>query len=199
MKSLLPRDMILVSMFAALAAVGAIIFRWFGGAIVPFSIVPFIVLLAGCILGPRLGALSMIVYMLLGLVGVPVFEKPPFGTPVYLLQPTFGFIIGFIVEAYVCGKVLVGSKSPGLLRYIVATFAGTISLYIIGLPYLYFVLNFIMGQSFPVLTVLKIGFIPFVGWDILKGLVAASLAMAVNSRLHAKEYVFRYESPTVKD
>lgn len=188
MKNLSARDMVLVSMFAALAAVGALIFRWLGGAIVPFSIVPFIVVLAGCILGPKLGALSMLVYMLLGLVGVPVFEKPPFGTPAYILQPTFGFIMGFVAAAYVTGRVIKGSDSPGLARYVVATLAGMAAIYLVGLPYLYLILNFYMGKSFPVWEVLKIGFIPFVGWDVVKAVVAAGLARAVHLRLHQGKY-----------
>lgn len=188
MKSLSPRDMVLVSMFAALAAVGAFIFRWLGAAIVPFSIVPFVVVLAGCILGPRLGALSMFLYLLLGLVGIPVFEKAPFGTPAYVLQPTFGFIIGFVAAAYVTGRIAYGKETPGLARYIFGTLAGTAVLYVIGLPYLYMILNFYLGHSFPVMKVLEIGFIPYVGWDILKAVVAAGLARAVQVRLHPGKF-----------
>lgn len=188
MKNLSAREMILVSMFAALAAVGALVLRWLGSAIVPFSIVPFVVVLAGCILGPRLGALSMFLYMLLGLVGVPVFEKPPFGTPAYVLQPTFGFIMGFVAAAYVTGRIAYGNNFPGLGRYLAGTLAGTAVMYIAGLPYLYMILNFYMGEAFPFMDVLKIGFIPFVGWDILKAVVAAGLARAVQTRLYPGKY-----------
>jgi len=188
MKNLSARDMVLVSMFAALAAVGAMIFRWLGAAIVPFSIVPFVVVLAGCILGPRLAALSMFLYMLVGLVGVPVFETAPFGTPAYIVKPTFGFIVGFIAAAYVTGLVVHSSSSPGIGRYVAGTLAGTVVLYVVGLPYLYLILNFYMGQSFPVMQVLQIGFIPFVGWDILKAVIAAGLARAVQTRLSPGKY-----------
>lgn len=188
MKTLSPRDMVLVSMFAALAAVGAMIFRWLGTAIVPFSIVPFVVVLAGCIIGPRLGALSMLLYMLVGLVGIPVFETAPFGTPAYVLKPTFGFILGFIPAAYITGLIVHGKEAPGIVRYMAGTLAGSALIYVIGLPYLYLILNFYMGNSFPVMRVLEIGFIPYVGWDILKAVVAAGLARAVQIRLYPGKY-----------
>ena len=188
MKNLSARDMVLVSMFAALAAAGAIVFRWLGATLIPFSIVPFVVVLAGCILGPRLAALSMFLYMLIGLVGVPVFETAPFGTPAYVIRPTFGFIMGFIPAAYVTGRVVHGSNAPGIARYVAGTLAGTAVLYVVGLPYLYLILNFYMGQSFPVMTVLQIGFIPFVLWDIMKAVIAAGLARAVQRRLFPDSY-----------
>lgn len=188
MKNLSPREMILVSMFAALAAVGAMAFRWLGAVgFVPFSIVPFVVVLAGCILGPRLGALSMFLYAVVGIVGVPVFETAPFGTPAYLFKPTFGFIIGFIAAAYVTGRIVWGSASPGMARFLAGTLAGTAALYVVGLPYLYIILNFYLGGSYPVLEVLKIGFIPFVGWDIVKAVTAAGVARAVQARLYPGE------------
>lgn len=189
MKNLSPRDMVLVSMFAGLAAVGALIFRWLGAAlVVPFSIVPFVVVLAGCMLGPRLGAMSMLLYMLLGLVGIPVYEKYPFGTPAYVFEPTFGFILGFVAAAYVTGLIAQGKDAPGLARYIVATLVGTVVLYSIGLPYLYLILNFYTGDSLPVMKLLAVGFIPFIGWDVLKAVVAASLARAVEMRLYPGKF-----------
>lgn len=70
------RDITMTAVFAALAVVAAVLVRY-GGSIVPFSLMPFVALLAGGVLGARLGALSIIVYILLGLVGLPVFATPP--------------------------------------------------------------------------------------------------------------------------
>ena len=58
--------------------------------------------LAGIILGSRLGAISVGIYIILGLIGVPVFTSG--GGPGYVLQPTFGYLIGFMVGAYVVGR-----------------------------------------------------------------------------------------------
>jgi len=142
------------------------------------------VLLAGMILGPRLGALSMIVYTLMGLIGIPVFESPVAG-PAYILKPTFGFILGFILGAYVTGIMLPRQGNPGIIRYLAASLAGIAVIYIVGLPYLYAILNFYLGKTIPVMQVLKIGFIPFIGLDLIKGVLATLLASAVVRRLKA--------------
>lgn len=175
------RDLVLAAMFAALAVVAAVVVR-FVGPIVPFSLVPFVVLLAGILLGPRLAALSMMVYVLLGLVGLPVFERPPFGGPAYVLQPTFGFLVGYVAAAYVTGY-LAGQGRGSLVRYFVATVAGIAVLYLCGLPYLYVILNFYMGMTKSAWEIIKIGFIPFILWDFIKAAAAVSLARAVLKRM----------------
>lgn len=178
------RDVILGAMFAALAVVAAVLFRFMPG-IVPFSLVPFVVVLAGAMLGAKMGALSMLVYLLMGLVGLPVYEKPPFGGPAYVLQPTFGFLLGFIAGAYVTGKLIPNDGKAGFIRYLAASLAGVTAIYIVGLPYLYIILNFYLGKSFPVMQVLAIGFFPFIGFDLLKAALASGLARAVSRRVRA--------------
>ncbi|KJS15400.1 MAG: biotin biosynthesis protein BioY [Peptococcaceae bacterium BRH_c4b] len=179
------RDIILGAMFAALAVVAALILRFLGGLVVPFSLLPFVAVLAGAMLGGRLGAMSMLVYVLMGLVGLPVFEKPPYGGPAYVLQPTFGFLLGFIAGAYVTGKLLPAGGKAGLVRYIAATLAGVVVIYLVGLPYLYMILNFYLGKTFSALAVIKMGFIPFIGADIVKAIIASALARAVARRVRA--------------
>ena len=178
------RDITLAAMFAALAAVAAALFR-FGAPVVPFSLVPFVALLAGMILGGRLGAVSMAVYLLMGLLGLPVFEKPPFGGPAYVLQPTFGFLLGFVLSAYVTGKVLGEKSSPGLARYLLASPAGLTALYLVGLPYLYAILNFYLGKSVPVIKVIQIGLLPFIAFDLIKAVLSSLLARAVVRRVRS--------------
>ncbi|MFZ5633942.1 MAG: biotin transporter BioY [Bacillota bacterium] len=176
------KDISLAAMFAALAAVAAALFR-FGAPVVPFSLVPFVMLLAGMMLGARLGALSMAVYVLMGLLGLPVFEKAPFGGPAYVLQPTFGYLLGFILGAYITGKLLPPKENPGIARYLLASVAGITALYLAGLPYLYVILNFYMGKAVPVLKVIQIGFLPFIAFDLVKGVLASFLARAVVRRV----------------
>jgi len=175
------REMVLAALFAALAVVAAVLVRY-GGAVVPFSLVPFVVMLAGGMLGARTGALSMLVYLLLGLVGLPVFEKPPFGGPAYVLQPTFGFLIGYIPGAAVTGALAAGKKDAGWTRYFLSMAAGLAVIYLAGLSYLYVILNYYLGQTLSALQVIKIGFLPYVGFDLLKAAVAAGLARAVCRR-----------------
>ncbi len=178
------KEISLAAMFAALAAVAAALFR-FGAPVVPFSLVPFVAVLAGMLLGPRLGALSMSVYVLMGLLGLPVFEKPPFGGPAYILQPTFGFLLGFVLGACITGLLMPKKGDPGIPRYILASVGGVLGVYLAGLPYLYIILNFYLGNAVPVLKVIQLGFLPFIALDLVKAVFASFLARAVIRRVRA--------------
>ncbi len=182
MSNITARDMTLAAIFAALTAVAAMLVRY-GGSVVPFSLVPFVAMLAGGILGARLGALSMIIYILIGLAGIPVFAKPPFGGPAYVLQPTFGFLPGFAAGAYVIGSLLKDRAKAGIMRYIFSMVAGLAVFYLVGLPYLYLILRFYLGQSISLGKLLAIGFTPFILLDLVKAVAAAFLARSVCRRL----------------
>ncbi len=112
------QEMTRIALFTAMASAAAILAR-FGSSIVPFSLVPFVVCLAGATLRSRSGAYSMLMYMCLGLAGLPVFASPPYGGFSYIVTPSIGFIPGFVVAAYVIGGVLestpgkVWAKAPG--------------------------------------------------------------------------------------
>jgi biotin transport system substrate-specific component len=177
------RDITLTAVFTALIVIAAMLLRY-AGPIIPFSLLPFVAMLAGGILGPRLGALSFVVYILIGLIGVPVFATPPFGGPGYILKPSFGFLIGFACAAYVIGHILSKPENQSLIRYVMAMMAGIVVTYVIGLPYIYVILNFVLDSSTSVLGVLALGFFPFIILDLIKGVVAAYLARAVSRRLH---------------
>ena len=125
-------------MFAALMMIGANItafapFLVVGG--VPITLQTFFAILAGLILGSRLGAISMTVYMFIGLAGAPVFAKfsGGFGS---IISPTFGFIVSFILVAYVVGKIV--EKNGKLSSYIIAALVGLVINYGIGTNWLYY-------------------------------------------------------------
>lgn len=179
------RDMILVALFAALACLGGLLIRLGGEMIVPFSILPLIVMFAGALLGARLGALSFVVYLLIGLVGIPVFAQPPYGGLAYIFQPTFGFLIGFIFGAYTVGSVVKEKENPGFGWYFFAMCGGLAVIYVCGLIYLYMMLNFYVGKAVSVWGVMKIGFLPFILFDLLKVLIAAAIARPTAERIKA--------------
>ncbi|MBA4538000.1 biotin transporter BioY [Bacillus aquiflavi] len=126
-----------VGMFSALMMIGANItsfvpFLVIGG--VPITLQSFFAVLAGALLGSRLGAISMTVYALLGLIGAPVFARFSGGFS-SLLSPTFGFIISFIFTAYITGKIV--ERSQRLPVFITAAFFGLIVNYFIGTNWMY--------------------------------------------------------------
>lgn len=178
------REITLVAVFAALNVVAAMVARY-GGSIVPFSLIPFMAMLAGGLLGARLGAMSMVVYILLGLAGVPVFATPPFGGPAYVLQPTFGFLVGFAGCAYVVGLLLKNRQQGGFVPYFLAMVAGVVVYDLIGIPYLYVILTFYLGRTVSLGQLLAIGLTPFIVLDLVKAVAAAALARAVYRRLWA--------------
>lgn len=190
MKNVSFRDMVKISLFTAMACVTAMVVRFGTPAVVPFSPMPMVMMLAGGLLGSTNGAISMALYLILGLIGLPVFASPPFGGLAYVFQPSFGFLLGFVAGAWVTGFVLSngrdvargGTKST-YLRFLLAMIAGIPVMYAVGLPYLYLILNVYLGKSAGALTVLKIGFLPFIAFDLVKAVIAAHLAFAVSRRL----------------
>lgn len=131
MVSLKTRNMVLCGLFAALMAIGANVspFLTIGG--VPITLQLMFAILAGGILGSRIGALAMLTYMFIGLVGAPVFAQFK-GGPAQLLSPTFGFIISFIFVAYGTGKLIAEQNAVTKKHYIGAGILSIFSNYIIG-------------------------------------------------------------------
>lgn len=137
-------DLAYVGIFAALMMIGANIVSFlpfFVIAGVPITLQTFFAILAGILLGSRLGAISMTVYMLLGLIGLPVFAQFKGGLAM-ALSPTFGFIVSFIFLAWMVGKMTEGKKT--VRPYIVAALIGTAFNYVFGTTWMYFAIKYIM-------------------------------------------------------
>ncbi|MDN5321671.1 MAG: biotin transport system substrate-specific component [Clostridia bacterium] len=176
------RDMVLVAFFAALMAVGAYISKIWPPDIVPFSLLPLLSMLAGVIIGPRLGALSIVVYILVGLIGVPVFASPPYGGFTYILKPTFGFLISFAVGAYIAGLLVHKKEKPGWGTFLSAMLTSTIVMYVIGLPWMYLVFNFYLGKPFTFMQIITMMSL-YMGLDLIKALLAAIVGKTLFERV----------------
>lgn len=131
-------DLTLVGMFVALMAIGANItsfapFMVVGG--VPITLQTFFAILAGAVLGSRLGAIAMIVYAAVGLVGAPIFAQFSGGVSM-IIKPTFGFIISFIFTAYAVGKIT--EKNNSAPAYVLASLIGMTINYLFGTNWMFF-------------------------------------------------------------
>lgn len=163
------RDLTRVALFTALLAVLA---RF--SIPLPFTPVPltgqfFGVLLAGVILGSRLGVLAIITYILLGAAGAPVFSNGMGGLQI-LLGPSGGYLFGFIPGIFLLGKVAGSVREPGYLR-LWAGMAGCLAFtYAMGVLQLGLVMKLSLPQA------LTAGILPFIPLDLLKIQLVAPLA-----------------------
>ncbi len=161
----------------------------------PWSPVPitgqtFAVLLAGVVMGRRWGAISLGIYALLGIAGVPWFS-PQVGMPIFsaggvshLAGPTGGYIIGFILAALFLGYYTDRYiKARGFLSMLgLMFFANFALIYLPGLIWLGIWLNIVSGTSITIPAIVAIGATPFVLGDILKVVAAASVAKSITPK-----------------
>lgn len=166
------RSVALIALFTALIAVGA--FINVPVPFVPFTLQTMFVTTAGLILGSKAGALSAALYMGIGLAGLPIFAQG--GGIGYIFKPSFGYIIGFIVGAFLTGLIIEKTKNKNLWVYIVAAISGLLVIYIFGCTYLYFIKNLYLGQSISLWNTLLFGFLVFVPGDIAMSVLGAVLA-----------------------
>jgi len=167
MSKLSIRQMVLISLFAALTAVGAFISIPIYP--VPLTLQTLFTLLAAMILGSVMGASSQIIYVLLGVIGLPVFAGFKAGIGI-LFGPTGGFLLGFIISAYVIGKIIEVKKEKNIFYYFLAGIIGTVILYIIGITQL----SLITGIG--IKKAITVGMLPFLPGDILKIIAASFIA-----------------------
>lgn len=175
------RHLVLAGMFTALAGIAAVIVRFSGAAMVPFSLLPLIVFIAALILPPKAAAMSFTAYLLLGLTGMPVFASPPYGGLSYVLKPTFGFILAFPIAAALISAMTRKTRKP--LALAAALVSGIAVIYIIGALYLFIVVNYYMGSTMPVGQVMKVAVLPFIGFDLIKAGAAIALIGIMVKRL----------------
>lgn len=134
------KDMVLCSLFTVLIAVGA--FIKIPIPVVPFTLQFLFTLLAGLLLGSRLGAISVAIYAALGLLGLPVFAEG--GGFWYIFKPSFGYIIGFIIGAYVAGRLTEDLPEFSFKTVLLANFLNLLIVYGCGMAYYYVICNYVI-------------------------------------------------------
>jgi biotin transport system substrate-specific component len=164
-------DLVLVAAGAALTSVAAQIAvpLW----PVPITMQTLAVLLVGVSLGAVRGALSMVLYAVLGIVGLPVFSDASSGFGV-IAGPTGGYIVGFIFAAAFTGWLAQRQWDRKWLRSILAFLGGTVVVFAIGLPWLGVALG-ALGAPNDLGSVLQGGLYPFIIGGIVKALLAAGI------------------------
>lgn len=171
-KSRTARRVIGVLVFAMATAFGAKVAVPLPGTPVPFTLQVLAVLLAGAILGPRLGAASQALYVAVGAMGAPVFAAG--GGLAYLLGPTGGYLVAFPLAAFVAGTIA-GGRDAGILRLLAGLVAGVAVIHAGGASWL----AIVTGDPGRAVTA---GIVPFLWND----LVEVGLATLISHRLRPR-------------
>jgi biotin transport system substrate-specific component len=180
------RLFILAGLFAALTVFGAQI--KIPLPYVPLTLQTFFVLLSGHLLGPLYGAASQAAYLLLGLIGLPVFAEG--GGLAYIFKPTFGYLAGYPFASFVAGMIVHrGTLRPQILpaasltKLILANVSALFAIFVPGVVYLWWNLNFVLGQSLSFTRAVHIGFFVFLPGDVIKIAGVILLYRAIQRRL----------------
>ena len=146
---------------------------------IPISLATFVIYLSVYILGWKLGTVSVAIYLLLGMVGLPVFSGYAGGLA-KLVGPTGGYLIGYIPMAVTAGLIISATKNKFV--HFAGLVAGTAVLYVFGTAW------FCLLTKTAVPTALSLCVFPFIPGDIIKMIAALSIGMIVKPRLQKIMY-----------
>ncbi len=171
------RDAVAIVGFALLTALAAQITIPLGFTPVPWTGQTFAVLLAGGVLGSRRGALSMLLYVSLGAIGLPFYAEGTGGWTA-ATGATAGYLVGFIVAAFVIGLMAEHGQDRKLSTSIPAFLAGTIIIYTFGAGWLAYDLGLPLTAGAGESSAISLGVAPFLVGDVFKALLAGAMLPA---------------------
>ncbi len=168
------KGLVYAALFGALTAAGAFI-------VIPLPPVPitaqtFFLNVAAVLLGARLGALSQFIYVLLGVIGIPVFAGGKAGLGV-IFGPTGGYLLGFVLAAFVIGIINHMKKNAGVFWNIFSMLIGMLIIYLAGSLQLSLVATLSFYKA------LAVGALPFIPGDIIKIVLAAIVSARLKDRV----------------
>lgn len=163
----------------SLIVAGVVVVGLLAQVTIPLPYVPITgqtlgVILVGAALGSKRGAASLATYLVAGLAGAPIFAEFG-GGPGMVLEPSFGFIIGFIPSAFVAGWMAERAWDRKFALALLGFIAASALPFVVGVPYMAWVLNSIMGLGLDFAGVMNAGLIPFIPGGIVKAAIAAGL------------------------
>lgn len=149
---------------------------------VAISLQTLIVLIIGLILPTNQAVLTASLYLIVGLIGLPVFTQA-MGGPYSVLLPSFGFILSFIPAVWVISKIRMMKSRGKMSNYILAVSLGNVIIYLIGISYMSLIFIFYLGNDMSLGRILSIGMLPFIPGDIIKSVLAVSISRQLNTYL----------------
>jgi len=149
---------------------------------VPVTLQTFGVVLIGLIVKPRHAFVITFLYMVVGLIGFPVFSGGSAGLQSFLI-PSFGFVISFIPAATLQSYYLDKKSVVRYKEFIIAAVINFVITYVIGLAYMAFIFNMYLGNALTFPQILLTGFIPLIPGDLLKIFTAILLGKRLRPQL----------------
>ena len=156
------KKLTLCALFAALIAIGTHI--RIPTPLLPLTFQTLFVVMAGLVLGGKLGALSVCVYVIAGLAGLPVFTGSA-------LNPTFGYIVGFIPGAWLAGYIAERFR-PCFMTWFTGAVAGIAVIYAFGIPYYWLMSKYYLENELGAWTLLTYFVLMPIPGDVVKSVVA---------------------------
>ena len=156
------RQITLCALFAALIAIGTYI--KIPTPLLPLTFQTLFVVLSGLVLGRKYGALSVCVYVIAGVIGLPVFTGSA-------LNPTFGYIVGFIPGAWLAGYIAEKFR-PYFWTWVLGGAAGIAVIYAVGIPYYYVMSKYYIGNELGAKTLLMYFVLMPIPGDVAKSILA---------------------------
>ena len=178
-------NMSLIALMCALIIVSAQLSRFF---VIPtplgdahFTPQWIIVVLCGLVLGKNKGAIAVSLYIIIGLLGFPVFASG--GGIGYLLKPTFGFLLGYIVGAYIVGLLSENLNNYSLKSLIFPLTISFLAYYLTGFVYYYIVANFVFNITAGLWLIFASFCLPTLLPDYIFSIVAGMLCLRLKKIL----------------
>lgn len=173
------RGKTMAALFAALLCISSYVAIPLGP--VPVTLQILILLLAGTVLGARLGLISVLLWLALGIVGLPVFAGGKAG-PMVLVGPTGGYLLGYLCCVYCVGK-LAGRRPVSYVRAGAAMILGLVSIYVCGLFGFMASFQYFLHKPMTLQQALSLAVYPFIPFDLGKAVIAALVTPTLQKAL----------------
>lgn len=184
MKKPSAHDLTQIALSAALLAVSSIVVLPIG--VIPITLQVFFFLFIPALLGPVKGLMTIILYIVMGLIGMPVFAGGSGGMG-SILSPSFGYIVGALAVAWIVGAGLKKQRNKWEMTGIMSLGLGV--LYITGMSYQYILMNTVLDSPISLVSIVSMNLTVFLPIDALKMLLAIALYDRLSSLPFARRIV----------
>lgn len=143
---------------------------------IPITLQTFSVIILGYILKLKKSLIVFLTYIIIGLIGIPVFSGG--GGFDYILKPSFGFIIGFMLSSFITG---IEFKKSNKYILFLQGLLGLVIIDVIGLIYMYLIMNYYYGMDKDMFYIIEVGLTPFIIKDIISVVISTIVYLRVKN------------------